>query len=144
MARKKAVRRRRRPSFKILNALESLTYLEIIMRGTTGTGTMGFITGATDLGYSKSVVATDMWGGSAMTGSHLTGTSEISLGDLVSNPALATDQILGNLQGNMIPMAIAGVTTAVTFNVGKRLLRKPINSVNKNIMRPLLGSGISL
>ena len=144
MARKKAARRRRKPSFKILNALESLTYLEIIMRGTTGTGTMGFLTGEGDLGYSKSTLATDSWGGSSMSGAHLEGTDEISLSDLVSQPSLATNQILNNLQTNLLPMALAGITTSVTFSVSKRLLRKPINSINRTIMRPLLGSGISL
>jgi len=49
-----------------------------------------------------------------------------------------------NLQKNIIPMAVGAATTAVTFNVGKRLLRRPINNINNNLMRPLLGSGIKL
>jgi len=145
MARRKTKRTRRRKSFKILTALESLTYLEIIMRGTTGTGTVGFISGATDLGYSKNATVGDgamnIW---STTGSQLVGTSEISLGDLVSNPSIATEQMVGNLQSNLVPMGIAALTTSITFNVGKRLLRKPINAVNNNIMKPILGAGIRL
>ena len=104
MARRKTTRTRRRKSFKLLNALESLTYAEILSRGVAGTGIAGFISGS---------------------------------GDLTSTMAM-------NLQKNIIPMAVGAATTAVTFNVGKRLLRRPINNINNNLMRPLLGSGIKL
>jgi len=43
MARRKTTRVRRRKSFKLLNALESLTYAEILSRGVAGTGIAGFI-----------------------------------------------------------------------------------------------------
>jgi len=147
MARKKATRRRSRKSFSIINALESLTYAEIIARGLTGDGVFGFFMNATDLGYSKSTTQYDSMGGfgtSSTTGVQLQGTSQISLGDLMTEPGLAVQEMTGNLQDNIIPMAVGAATTAVTFNVGKRLLRKPINNINRNIMKPLLGAGIRL
>ena len=146
MARRKTPRRRSRKSFSILNALESLTYAEIISRGLTGTGVMGFITGEQDLGYTKNVTVTDSsFGGLAsQTGSQLEGTAEISLMDLVSQPSLAIGEMQSNLSSNLVPMAVGAATTAVTFNVGRRLLRKPINNINRNLMAPLLGRGIRL
>ena len=148
MARRKTPRRRSRKSFSILNALESLTYAEIISRGLTGTGVMGFITGEQDLGYTKNVTVTDTFGGLGMigssTGSQLEGTAEISLMDLVSQPSLAIGEMQSNLSSNLVPMAVGAATTAVTFNVGRRLLRKPINNINRNLMKPLLGAGIRL
>jgi len=49
-----------------------------------------------------------------------------------------------NFSNNLLPMAIAGFTTAISFKVGKRLLRGPISSVNRNIIKPALGAGIRL
>lgn len=142
MARKKSTRRRSRRSFSIINALESLTYAEILSRGITGTGVFGFFTGDTDL-VQKS------YGGNAQlgfadAGMITTGNAEISLGDLISNPSLAVGEMADNLSSNIVPMAIGAATTAVTFNVGKRLLRRPINNINRNLMKPLLGAGIKL
>ena len=135
MARRKTTRVRRRKSFKLLNALESLTYAEILSRGVAGTGIAGFISGKGDLG--QNFIQT--------SGEYETvGADAISLSDIVQAPGLATSTMAMNLQKNIIPMAIGAATTALTFNVGKRLLRRPINNINQNLMRPLLGSGIKL
>jgi len=154
MARRKTPRRRSRRSFSIINALESLTYAEILSRGITGTGVMGFITGNTDLSQSLQRVPNYNSSGQALMGggegvAYTTqmvtlGANEISLGDLLSNPSLAVGTMADNLSSNIVPMAVGAATTAVTFNVGKRLLRKPINNINRNLMRPLLGAGIKL
>jgi len=139
MARKKTTRRRSRRSFSIINALESLTYAEILSRGITGTGVFGFFTGATDLTEKPMFNISDY-----STSMVVSGTDEISLGDLISNPSLAVGEMAGNLSSNIVPMAIGAATTAITFNVGKRLLRRPINNINRNLMKPLLGAGIKL
>jgi len=134
MAKRKS-RPRRRASFKLLNALESLTYAEILTRGIAGTGIAGFITGKGDLG---SVL-------DASSGMYETvGASAISLSDIVQAPSLATTTMAANLQANIIPMAVGAATTAATFNIGRRLLRRPINNINRTLMKPLLGSGIKL
>ena len=72
MAKRKS-RPRRRASFKLLNALESLTYAEILSRGIAGTGIAGLITGKGDI--AESFDSTGM-----MTG--YTGTGAISLSDI--------------------------------------------------------------
>ena len=134
MARRKTTRRRTK-SFKLLNALESLTYAEILSRGIAGTGIAGFIGGQGDIASTYDT-------GGAMTG--YSGTGSISLTDIVQNPGVSTSTMAMNLQKNIIPMAVGAATTALTFNVGKRLLRRPINNINANLMRPLLGAGIKL
>jgi len=135
MARKRTTRVRRRKSFKLLNALESLTYAEILSRGVAGTGIAGFISGQGDL-TSTFIESSGMY--------ETSGADAISLSDIVQSPGLATSTMAMNLQKNIIPMAVGAATTAITFNVGKRLLRRPINNINANLMRPLLGAGIKL
>ncbi len=140
MARRKKARRRGPKTFRILNALESLTYAEILMRGTAGTGLAGFITGAGDITPLKGIGV----GGAdqAMTG--WAGTSEISLADLMSQPGVAVETMAGNFQSNLIPMAASAFGVSVGFKIGKRLLRKPINAINRDLVRPALGRGIAL
>jgi hypothetical protein len=141
MPRKKA-KSRRRPAIKILNVLESLTYAEIISRGTTGGGLGSLIFGDTDLGYTKQMSYNQFDGNT--TTMVATGTDQISLGDLITEPGQAVTIMAQNFQSNLVPMAVAGFTTAAGFSVGKRLLRSPINNINRNIMRPLFGRGIKL
>jgi len=144
MAKRKAKRRRRKPAFSLLNALEAFTYAEIVARGTTGGGVYSFITGATDLGYSKSITVTDSAWGSSATGAQLVGTTQISLGDLMTEPSLALMQIAQNFQSNLIPMSLSAFSTSIGFRIGKRLLRKPISSINRHLVKPALGAGIRL
>jgi len=128
----------------ILNALEAYTYASILTEGVAGTSPYGMITGATDIGTAS--VANDPGvGGYGVTYSMQTvGATEISLGDIVSNPGIALSEMSKNLQNNLVPMAVASLTTGVAFRFGKRLLRRPINNINRNIMKPLLGAGIKL
>jgi len=138
MAKRKTPRRRNN-SIRVLNVLESLTYAEIIARGTTGGGLGSFIFGDTDLvtkpTFNIAQLKTDMV---------TTGQDQISLGDLITEPGTAVSTMAANFQGNLLPMAVAGFTTSIGFSVGKRLLRKPISNINRNIMKPLFGQGIRM
>jgi len=102
------------------------------------------LTGTTDIGMIE--VANDPGvGGYGVTYSMQTvGAKEISLGDIVSNPGIALSEMSKNLQNNLVPMAVASLTTGVAFRFGKRLLRRPISNINRNIMVPALGRGIRL
>lgn len=139
MARRKKARRRGPKTFRILNALESLTYAEILLRGTAGTGLAGFITGAGDITPLKTVGV-----GGAMDSGGFAGTSEISLADLMSQPGVSVETMAGNFQSNLIPMAASAFGVSVGFKIGKRLLRKPISDINRNLVKPALGRGIAL
>jgi len=140
----KSKRSRRKPAFKILNALEALVYTGILTTGIAGTSPWGFITGKGDLGYKLGIGA-GTWEDQYKEGTlEMTGEGAISLKDIMKEPGLAVAQMSTNFGNNLAPMAIAAFTTGVTFNVGRRLLRRPINNINRNIMKPMLGAGIKL
>lgn len=138
MAKRKSKRRRSRKSFSVLNALEAYVYATILTEGVAGTSPLGLITGSTDL---KTTVTTGGVGRGDMV---ISGQGEISLGDIMSEPSIALDTMAANFQNNLAPMAIAAFTTSMTFRIGKRILRRPISNINRNIMKPALGAGIKL
>ena len=147
MARRKTSRRRSPKSFKILNALEALSYGQIISVGITGGGLMEFLTGAGDLGTKT--VDLGIGGFRPMSGesgstSMIVGQDQISLSDFAQEPTLAISQMTSNFTQNIVPMASAALFTGLAFNVGRRVLRRPINNINRNIMKPLLGAGVKL
>lgn len=129
----------RRKSWSLLNALESYVYASIITENTLGTSPWGFITGATDIGMTNVYDS-----GLGTTSTALTGAGQISLGDIISNPGLALGQAAQNFQGALVPMAIQSALTSITFRLGKRLLRRPLSNVNRNLVKPMLGAGVRL
>jgi len=142
MARRKTKRKRRRSNdVKLLNVLEAYAYATILTEGALGTSPFGFITGDTNLssraaGGSGALAGRD-------TSMIISGAGEISLGDLVKEPQLALDTIYGNVNSNWQAMAIQSVMVGIGFKFGKRLLRRPIANVNRNIMKPL-GVGVKI
>lgn len=139
MAKRKKGRRRRTPAWSVLNALEAAIYGEIIMRGSTGSGLVSFFTGAADIGYG----AGETIGGIYIPGEAV-GVGEISLSDMMQNPSLAIATIASNFKSNLLPMSLAAFGTSISFRVGRRLLRRPLSSINKNLVKPVLGAGIRL
>lgn len=142
MAKKKG-KRRRAKNFSILNAVEALAYGSLITEGVAGTSLTGFLFGDTNLGMNTTTVG-DSWHGTQTLSTNLVGAGEISLGDIVSEPSLAISQMTSNFQNNILPMALGAFGISVTFRVGRRLLRRPISSVNRNLIAPALGAGIRL
>jgi len=148
MARKKK-RSRRRASFSVLNALEAYVYASILTEGVAGTSPIGLITGEKDITQVKTLTTlkqtTDSVGGGNESYSMVTVAADgISLSDIMAEPTLALGAMATNFQNNLLPMALAGFTTSISFRVGKRLLRKPISNINRNIIRPALGAGVRL
>lgn len=138
-------RRRSRSTFRILNALEALAYGQIISVGLTGGGLYEFVTGKQDLAMKAGSTVYDAGLGVSSMGSEMiVGTDVISLKDMISEPTLAVAELTNNFSKNIVPMATAGLVTGVTFNIGRRVLRRPINNFNRNIMTPLLGAGVKL
>ena len=111
----------------------------ILSEGIAGTSPWGLLTGATDLSYG----AIDVGAGQA-TGMGWSGAGAISLGDIISEPGQALSVMASNFQSNVIPMAVQGVAVGIGFRFGKRLLRRQISSVNRNLVKPMLGAGIRL
>jgi len=140
---KKRKRSRRRNTFSVINALEAYVYATILTEGVAGTSPIGLLTGATDIGSTMTKTYTGL-GAETGTSMVITGADAISLGDIATEPALAFSSMASNFQANLIPMAFAAFGTSFTFRIGKRLLRRPISNINRNIMKPALGAGIKL
>ncbi len=142
MARRKKASRRRSPrAVSLLNVAESYAYANVLTSGLMGTTPVGFVTGATDLGM-KSVSSYNQLGGNMMTDVTVGGGS-ISLGDIVSAPDQAFGIVQSNFMSNYQAMAVQSIGIGLSFRLGKRLLRRPISNVNRNIFKPL-GAGFKL
>lgn len=143
MPRKKK-QRRKKPAFSILNALESLAYASLITEGIASTSITGFLFGDTNLAMKTTSTGADSWRGSQTLSTEMVGAGEISLGDIVSEPGMAIGQMTSNFQANILPMALTAFGISISFRVGKKLLRKPIASVTRNLIKPALGAGVRL
>jgi len=135
MAKRKTKRRKSPKTISVLNVLESLTYASIITEGVAGTSVFGLF-GATDLGQTSVHDA-----GLGLSTTTWTGGSALSLGDIMSEPTQAVSIMQTNFSNNWKNMAVASFVTGITFKWGRRLMRRPISNINRNIMKPL-GVGI--
>ena len=141
MARRKKASRRRSPrAVSLLNVAESYAYANILTSGLMGTTPVGFVTGATDLGYKMTSVGIGMRPEQTLS---VVGSEAISLGDIVSSPDQAFGIVQSNFMNNYQQMAVQSIGVGIGFKLGKRLLRRPISNVNKNIFKPL-GAGFKL
>jgi len=113
------------------------TFKEILqpvrLRGTLGSGPVEAVTGAYDIGMSRTADV-GLGRGSQMLA--LTGTDQISLADIMNAPSLSFDQITQNARSNAVPMALAAVTFNVGASVFKKIMRKPFTQANK-LIKPL-------
>ena len=130
--RKKTSRRRSPKYFKIINAIEAYAYANLLTQGIAGTSPVGFLTGGSD-------ITMDYSNGSLVT----TGTDQLSLTEIVTNPAAAFSGMQMNFMSNYQNMAVQAISINLGFKLGKRLLRKPINTVNRELIKPL-GLGVAL
>ena len=141
MARRKKASRRRSPrAVSLLNVAESYAYANVLTSGLMGTTPVGFVTGATDLGMK---VVPDRVGGYDTSSMVMSGGDSISLGDIVSAPDAAFGIVQSNFMNNYQAMAVQSIGIGLSFRLGKRLLRRPISNVNRNIFKPL-GAGFKL
>jgi len=136
--RKKSTRRRRSTGISLLNVAESYTYLTIMTAGLMGANPYEFLTSKSDIA-TKSVYDSSL----DQTSTLVVGTDSISLSELFKEPDIAFGAVKSNFMSNWQDMVIASLVTSVGFGVGKKLLRKPISNVNRNIFKPL-GVGVKL
>ena len=146
MARRKKSTRRRSRSVSLLNVAESYAYANVLTSGLMGTTPVGFVTGATDLTTGmRKVSSTGMVDTGAYTMQAFVDNPDgaISLGDIVSQPDAAFATVQSNFMNNYQAMAIQSIGIGLSFRLGKRLLRRPIANVNRNIFKPL-GAGFKI
>ena len=139
--RKKSARRRSPKTTSLLNVAEAYAQANVLTSGALGTSPVGFVMGATDLGM-KSVSSYNQLGGNMMINESVGG-GAISLGDIVSRPDQAFGIIQSNVMSNWQGMIVQSAGINIGFRLGKRLLRRPISSVNRNIFKQL-GIGVRL
>ena len=133
MARRKKSKRRRGPKmFSVISAIESYAYANLLTEGLAGNSPVGFITGGSDISYGSS--------NGAMT---VTGAGQLSLSEIITHPTTAFTGMQANFMANYQTMAVQAIGIGVGFKVARKLLRRPISNVNRNIMAPL-GIGIKL
>ena len=133
MARRKKTTRRRSPkTFKIINAIEAYAYANLLTQGIAGSGPVPFLTGGSDISMDYSNGALQV-----------SGADQLSLSEIVTNPGAAFSGMQMNFMQNYQNMAVQAVTISVGFRLAKRLLRKPINTVNRELIKPL-GIGVAL
>ena len=139
MARKKKSRRRRDTSIKLLNVMEAYAYADIGSRGIMGASPWEVITGGSSVGTSKVYDS-----GLGLTSMVSTGVgSEVTLTEILQHPDMAFSAMQSNAMANWQAMVIGSLGVSVGFKLGKRLMRRPIANVNKNIFKPL-GIGVKL
>ena len=133
MARRKKSKRRRGPKmFSVISAIESYAYANLLTEGLAGNSPVGFITGGSDIAYGST--------NGAMT---VTGAGQLSLSEIITHPTTAFTGMQANFMANYQTMAVQAIGIGVGFKVARKLLRRPIGNVNRNIMKPL-GIGIKL
>jgi len=141
MARRKKASRRRSPrAVSLLNVAESYAYANIMTQGIMGTSPMGFVTGEGDAGMVTSRPLS-IYDAPLTTYSNPDGA--VSLSDIISQPEGSFAAMQAGFKANYQTMAVNSILTGITFRVGKRLLRRPISNVNRNVFKPL-GAGFKL
>lgn len=134
--RTKTKSRRRSRDFSVINAIEAYAYANLLTTGLAGTSPVSFITGGSDIVVGSTMVN----GTTAMT---ITGAEQLTLTELITNPGVAFAGMQTNFMSNYQSMAVQAIGIGVGFKLAKKLLRRPISNVNRNIMKPL-GIGIKL
>ena len=137
--RRKKTRRRRDNTIKLLNVMEAYAYADIGSRGILGASPWEAITGGSSVGTSKVYDS-----GLGLTSMVSTGVgSEVTLTEILQHPDMAFSAMQSNAMANWQAMVIGSLGVSVGFKLGKRLMRRPIANVNKNIFKPL-GIGVKL
>ena len=139
MARRKKSRRRRDTSIKLLNIMEAYAYADIGSRGIMGASPWEVITGGSSVGTSKVYDS-----GLGLTSMVSTGVGqEVTLTEMLQHPDMAFSAMQSNAMANWQAMVIGSLGVSIGFKLGKKLMRRPIANVNRNIFKPL-GIGVKL
>jgi len=132
MARRKKAKRRRSPkTISLLNIAESYAYASVLTGGVLANSPVGV------LGFDGSGAAGGAGYGMTTTNGAMT------LSSIVSDPGTSFDSMSANFMANYQAMAVSAIGIGITFKFAKKLLRKPISNVNRNLMKPL-GIGVRL
>ena len=130
--RKKATRRRSPKTISLLNIAESYAYASVLTGGVMANSPVGL------LGFDGSGAAF----GTTYIGTP-NGSGAMTLSSIVSDPGSSFDSMSANFMANYQAMAVSAIGIGITFKFAKKLLRKPIANVNRNLLKPI-GIGVRL
>jgi len=132
MARRKKAKRRRSPkTISLLNIAESYAYASVLTGGVMGNSPIG-------------VLGFDGAGTAGVAGYGMTTTNgAMTLQSIISDPGSSFDSMSSMFMANYQAMAVSAIGIGITFKFAKKLLRKPIANVNRNLIKPL-GIGVRL
>jgi len=144
---RKKTTRRRRKTFSLLNAAESFGYATILSQGIFRTNPVNFVLGDTDLSPSSTWTYEGVAGSQGLYSGQFgagVGADAITLGDILKEPGYAFAVSSNRAMKNAPTMAIQSIALGASFRIMKRLLRQPLNNVNRNIVKPVLGAGVRI
>tara|TARA_R110000823_G_scaffold233595_1_gene359938 strand:- start:4 stop:339 length:336 start_codon:yes stop_codon:yes gene_type:complete len=110
-------------------------YANILSRGLAGTGVVGLFSMDSDLRAPASTYSGPL--------TYVNEDNKITLSEMVSNPELAIQAVAVNGRANMKYMIGASLATSIGFKLSKRLLRKPLANIQRNLIKPL-GIGVRI
>ena len=145
--RKKATRRRGPKSFGLISAVESYAYASILTQGLFDANPVEFLTGpdnVTSSALALTPAQTQNYFSMNPTKGADYGANPLSLRDIVGNPGFAANAIIGRGMANGLNMAIQAATVSVSFRLFKRLLRRPLSNIQRNLISPAFGKTVRL
>jgi len=107
--------------------------LNIITQATLGSGPIEALSGAYDIGYTRT---SDVGLGRGSQMLAVTGASQISLADIMNAPAMSFEAVMTNARASAVPAALAAISFNIGASVFKKIMRKPFNQANK-LIKPL-------
>ena len=145
--RRKKTRRRRTRSFSILNAVESYAYASILTQGLFDASPMEFLTAGDNVtsgALALTPTQTQNYFLDNPTKGAMYGANPLSLREIINNPGFAANAVVGRGRANAVSMAFQAATVSVSLRIFKRLLRRPLSNLQRNLVKPLIGPGVRL
>lgn len=132
MARRRKKTTRRRKTFSILAMLESIIYANILTENVAGANLAQFVLGNQAPGGSGSGWYYGGLGGSGQ-----------SISELINDPSLIAVMAQRGSQ-NFSKIVIQSFMTGIAFRFGRRIMRRQLSSISRNLIKPALGAGVRL
>lgn len=145
--RRKKTRRRRSRSFSVLNAVESYAYASILTQGLFDATPMQFLTAGDNVTAEALALTPDATQNYFLANPTLGavyGANPLSLREIINNPGFAANAVIGRGRANAVSMAFQAATVSVSMRLFKRLLRRPLSNIQRNLVKPLIGPGVRL
>ena len=145
--RRKKARRRSRKTFSILGAVESYAYASILTEGLFDATPMEFLTGGVSSNLNEAG-----WSGATTQQYFLSnpqlgaaqGANPLTLREIFADPGFAANAIIGRGRANALNMAFAAGVVGVSMRLFKRMLRRPLSNIQRNLIKPAIGPGVRL